>query len=106
MIYSIVHPKTTEWMKVYMDPMILILETILLRDKTLQQTFKSRGLTLKKILNDLREGVQNHHLSKNRFGVVFSLSGGKLCYRLEPHFFVFFKDLVDTVLKNPPPPLP
>ena len=108
MIVSITHPKTAEWMKDYMDPMIIILETILLRDKALRDTFKSRGLTLRKILNDLREGVQKNHDSKEKFGVYFSQSKGKgnLSYRLEPHFFVFFKDLVDTVLKNPPPPLP
>ena len=108
MIFSITHPQTAEWMKDYMDPMILILETILLRDKALRHKFKSRGLTLRKILNDLREGVQKHHDSKKKFGVYFSQSKGKgnLSYRLEPLFFVFFKDLVDTVLKTPPPPLP
>jgi len=105
-LYSIKYPKTSEWMKVYMDPMILILETILLRDNALRKTLQSRGLTLKKILNDLRERVQKHHDSKKRFGVVFFISGGNLSYRLEPLFFVFFKDLVDTVLKTPLPPLP
>lgn len=106
MIYSIVHPKTTEWMKVYMDPMILILETILLRDNALRKTLQSRGLTLKKILEELRKGVQKHHHSKKKVGVIFFQSRGNLSYRLEPLFFVFFKDLVDTVLKTPPPPLP
>jgi len=106
MIYSIVHPKTTEWMTSFMDPMILILETVLLRDNALRKTLQSRELTLKKILEELRKGVQNHYHSKKRFGVVFSQSRGNLSYRLEPHFFVFFKDLVDTVLKNPPPPIP
>lgn len=105
MIFSITHPQTAEWMKDYMDPMILILETILLRDKALRDTFKSRGLTLRKILNDLREGVQKHHGSKKKFGVYFSQSKGKgnLSYRLEPLFFVFFKNLIDSVLRNPPP---
>jgi hypothetical protein len=105
MIVSITHPQTAEWMKDYMDPMILILETILLRDKALRDTFKSRGLTLGKILNDLREGVQKHHESKEKFGVYFSQSKGKgnLSYRLEPLFFVFFKNLIDSVLRNPPP---
>jgi hypothetical protein len=79
------------------------LETILLRDKALQETFKKRGLTLKKILGGLREGVQKHLKEGKKFGVVFSQSKGNLSYRLEPLFFVFFKNLVDTVLKNPPP---
>lgn len=106
MIVSITYPQTAEWMKDYMDPMILILETILLRDKALREKFKSRGLTLRKILNDLREGVQKHHDSKKKkFGVFFSQSKGKgnLSYRLEPLFFVFFKNLIDSVLRNPPP---
>jgi hypothetical protein len=103
MIYSIVHPKTTEWMKVYMDPMILILETILLRDNALRKTLQSRGLTLKKILDELRKGVQKHHDSKKKFGVIFFQSRGNLSYRLEPLFFVFLKYLIDTVLKTPPP---
>lgn len=103
LLYSIKYPKTSEWMKVYMDPMILILETILLRDSAFRKILQSRGLTLKKILDGLREGVQKHHDSKKKFGVVFSQSSGNLSYRLEPLFFVFFKNLVDTVLKNPPP---
>jgi len=105
MIVSITHPQTAEWMKDYMDTMILILETILLRDKALRDTFKSRGLTLRKILNDLREGVRKHYHSKKKFGVYFSQSKGKgnMSYRLEPLFFVFFKNLINSVLRNPPP---
>lgn len=103
MIVSIVHPQTEEWMKTYMDPIILILETILLRDDALRKTLQSRGLTLKKILDDLRKGVKKHHIQGKKFGVNLFVSGSDSSYSLNPIFFVFFKRLVNDVLKNPLP---
>jgi hypothetical protein len=106
MIFSITHPQTEEWMRSFMDPMILILETVLLRDKSLRKTLQSRGLTLKRILEELRKGVKKHHDMGKRFGIIFFLSGSNSSYGLEPIFFVFFRDLINEVLKNPLPPLP
>ena len=64
MIVSTTHPQTTKWMKVYMETMILILETVLLNDKTFRTLFKKRGLTLAQVLDGLKNGfvtdAKNH----------------------------------------------
>jgi len=105
MIFSIKHPKTKEWMNDLMEPMVTILETILLRNDALRKTLKSRGLTLNKILIDLQKSVERHYKEGRRFGLVFFFQFGiDLSYRLEPAFNEFFKNLVNEVLRNPPPP--
>ena len=104
MIFSIKHPKTKEWMNNLMEPMVTILETILLRNNELRKTLKSRGLTLDRILKDMKIHVEKHLKSGERFGVIFFYSGIDLSCRLEPAFDEFFKNLVNEVLRNPPPP--
>jgi len=105
MIFSIRHPKTKEWMNDLMEPMVDILETILLRDKKLRKTLDSRELALDSILKDMKIHVEKHFKAGKRFGLVFFFKFGiDLSYRLEPAFDEFFKILVNEVLRNPPPP--
>jgi hypothetical protein len=94
MIISTTIPQTADWMSGYIKQMVLILETVILTEK--------RGLTLKKILDDMREGVQKHHRSGKKFGVVIFFSGINSSYRLKENFFVFFKEFLNEILRNPP----
>lgn len=94
MIISTTIPQTADWMNGYIKQMVLILETVILTEK--------RGLTLKKILDDMRAGVQKHHRSGKKFGVVIFFSGINSSYRLKENFFVFFKEFVNEILGNPP----
>lgn len=94
MIISATKPQTAEWMDEFMSVPIIILHNI----------FKSRGITLKGVLKDLREGVKKHKKSGKSFGISAFLCGQNPSFTLNDNFFVFFKKLVDQVLKNPKQP--
>jgi hypothetical protein len=91
MIISATKPQTAEWMDEFMIVPIIILQNI----------FKSRGLTLKGVLKDLREGVRKHKISGKPFGICVFLGGQNPSFTLNDNFFVFFKELIDQVFKNP-----
>ena len=91
MIISATKPQTAEWMDDFMIVPIIILQNI----------FKSRGLTLKGVLKDLREGVRRHKICGKPFGICVFLGGQNPSFTLNDNFFVFFKELVDHVFKNP-----
>jgi hypothetical protein len=102
MIISTTIPQTADWMNECIKQVILILETVIMTDKALSAKFKSRGLTLKQILDDMRAGVQKHYHSGEKFGVVVFLSGTNSSYVLKEKFFVFFKDFLNRILRPPP----
>lgn len=86
MIISATKPQTAEWMDEFMIVPIIILQNI----------FKSKGF-----LKDLREGVRRHKISGKPFGICVFLGGQNPSFTLKDNFFVFFKELIDQVFKNP-----
>jgi hypothetical protein len=94
MIISATKPQTAEWMDDFMRVPIIILQNI----------FKSRGITLKGVLKDLREGVKKHKKSRKSFGISAFLCGQNPSFTLNDNFFVFFKELVNQVLRIPEQP--
>jgi len=86
MIISATKPQTAEWMDESMIVPIIILQNI----------FKSKGF-----LKDLREGVRRHKISGKPFGICVFLGGQNPSFTLNDNFFVFFKELIDQVFKNP-----
>jgi hypothetical protein len=102
MIISATKPETAEWMDEFTSVLIIILQNMLMNGKL--NIFKIRGLTLKGVLKDLREGVRRHQISGKPFGISAFLGGQNPSFTLNDNFFVFFKELVDQVLKNPKQP--
>jgi hypothetical protein len=102
MIISATKPETAEWMDEFTNDLIIILQNMLMNGTL--NIFKIRGLTLKGVLKDLREGVRKHKISGKPFGICVFLGGQKPSFTLNDNFFVFFKELVDQVLKNPKQP--
>ena len=98
MIISAMKPQTAKWMDEFMRVPIIILQNML------QKIFKSRGLTLKGVLKDLREGVRKHKISGKPFGICAFLGGQNLSFTLNDNFFVFFNGLIDQALENPKQP--
>jgi hypothetical protein len=86
MIISATKPETAEWMDEFMIVPNIILQNI----------FKRRG-----VLKYLREGVRRHKISGKPFGICAFLGGQKPSFTLNDNFFVFFKELVSQVFKNP-----
>jgi len=95
MIISAMKPQTAEWMDEFMRVPIIIL-----KNSMLQKIFKIRGLTLKGVLKNLRDGVRKHKISGKPFGICAFLGGQNPSFTLNDNFFVFFKKLVDQLLKN------
>ena len=102
MIISATKPQTAEWMDEFMSVPIIILQNMLMNGTL--DIFKIRGLTLKGVLKDLREGVRKHKISGKPFGICAFLGGQNPSFTMNNNFFVFFKELVDRVLKNPKQP--
>jgi hypothetical protein len=100
MIISATKPETAEWMDHFMSVPIIILQNMLMKDVG----FKCRGLTLERVLNDLREGVRRHKNSGKRFGIYAYLTGQNPSFTLSDEFFVFFNDLVHLVFSIPEHP--
>jgi hypothetical protein len=94
MIISATKPQTAEWMDDFMRVPIIILQNI----------FKSRGITLKGVLKELKEGVGKHKKSGKPFGISAFLCGQNPSFTLNDNFFVFFKELVNQVLRIPEQP--
>ena len=99
MIISAMKPQTAEWIDEFM-----IVPIIILKNSMLQKIFKSRGLTLKGVLKDLREGVRKHKISGKPFGICAFLGGQNPSFTLNDNFFVFFNGLIDQALENPKQP--
>jgi hypothetical protein len=95
MIISAMKPQTAEWMDEFMRVPIIIL-----KNSMLQKIFKIRGLTLKGVLKNLRDGVRKHMISGKPFGICAFLGGQNPSFTLNDNFFVFFKGLVYQLLKN------
>ena len=102
MIISATKPETAEWMDDFMIDPIIFLQNMLMNGTL--NIFKIRGLTLKGVLKDLREGVRRHKISGKPFGISAFLGGQNPSFTLNDNFFVFFKELVDQVLKIPKQP--
>jgi hypothetical protein len=102
MIISATKPETAEWMDEFTNYLIIILQNMLMNGTL--NIFKIRGLTLKGVLKDLREGVRKQQISGKPFGICVFLGGQNPSFTLKDNFFVFFKELVDQVLKNPKQP--
>jgi WD40 repeat protein len=101
-IVSTTMPQTVDWMEDYMKLPIMLMETMLLKDVALLNIFKTRRLTVKQLVNDLREGVKDHHKSGKRFDMrVFLENGQEPSFTLEEGFFDFFKKLANQVCKSP-----
>jgi hypothetical protein len=102
MIVLTTMPQTADWMEDYMKLPIMLMETMLLKDVALLNIFKTRRLTVKQLVNDLRKGVKNHHQSGKRFNMrVFLENGQEPSFTLEEGFFDFFKKLANQVFKSP-----